>query len=596
MEKPVFLNVPKDKMQSFFRFEVPFSSLCNVIDLNDVILSNPVNITYEDILNALQTMQMNHTGILTINEEWLNPLLSLGGQIGLNDLLGTEKMADVDFEHAYMLIPFTRESTLCYVFAALQSQSEMITNGQDEVQNIQEWIDMLENVLFNEKHPMDEWHLTDIQKMSFVINLYDQDMVDISDDQTKELFHLCLEEECSASVLMAWRVKAYCLFGGNSVYEADWGLCADILTSLCEEDGNAVDANMLGIILYRGLIEDEDPDYDNAYRYFTIGAFNGVYESMCYCADMLVNGQGTIVNLNAAARLVERAYAAGKEMLTNGNAVCSFAEAALRMGDYARYGIGVQADGMLAYSYYLEAFNAMSLRMQIDQKYGDSELYDHVKERVTECEKALGDKVTHRLYKTEKPFFIDRILRNGHELQMRMIEKNHHTYLVFDRVQNEQDGFILVTIEELSYSRLVRETSIRVNGIKKCSLRLNKTVKIDQVACDNENGETIFMYHGRTVGKISCRSFTYMDERRPDWRNEPLIHFAAVSFLRERKEYDFICDIGGLKKGDHVIVETRYGQEEAVFLRKYEARMSEMPLEADRYKRVLRKKDFQFYA
>lgn len=589
MVREIVVNCTHQQLKAFFRFEIPFS-LLGIHEDQPVILKNRTWITYGDIVTALENMQKKKTGILTINEEWLNPLIMLGDQIGLADLMGAETMEDADLEHAYLAVPLNREDALRYVFGALQVQSNMTANGEDEVQSIDEWVKMLGNVLLNEKNAVKDWQLTEIQKMRILEDVFDEDKLDLLEDEEKALFQKCLNDECEAGVIHAWRIKAYYLCTDNSVYDMDYESAAGIFESLCEEEGDPMDAEMLGTILYKGLIEGEDPDYENAYRYFTIGAFSGLHLSMCYCADMLLKGQGVTANVGAAAKLVSSAYGETKELFTTGEIDCCFPEAAVRMGDYQRFGIGVIADAMLAYSYYLEAMNGLSMRMQLMHKRDDKELYQEIMERLKQCEEALGEKVRQPVYKTEKPYMIDRLLSNGCELLMQVKREDHETSLVFNR---DDGGYLLLTCEEIGYCRLHRRVRLKTVNLRNPVMH-HQTIRFDQVGYDDETGETVFLRRGKIVQRLKCDYYVFTDHRDPQWRAEPVLNFAAAVFPGEKKEYSFICSIPGLKRGDHILVDTKYGPEEAVLLREYPARMSEMP--PRRYRRVLQKMGNYLYA
>ena len=54
----------------------------------------------------------------------------------------------------------------------------------------------------------------------------------------------------------------------------------------------------IGYIYYYGRCWDGQPQYDEAFRYFSVGAAGGIYESRYKLADMFAKGYGVVQNKN----------------------------------------------------------------------------------------------------------------------------------------------------------------------------------------------------------------------------------------------------------------------------------------------------------
>ena len=68
-----------------------------------------------------------------------------------------------------------------------------------------------------------------------------------------------------------------------------------------------------------------------------------------------------------------------------------------------------------------------------------------------------------------------------------------------------------------------------------------------------------------------------------------MLRFAKVKFPNSEKLYDYICESEDIKKNDEVYVPTREGEKIVVVRGIFYANLSEMPLPAYRYKKVLEK-------
>ncbi|MGN0692556.1 MAG: hypothetical protein ACI4K7_09445 [Oscillospiraceae bacterium] len=153
-----------------------------------------------------------------------------------------------------------------------------------------------------------------------------------------------MSELVAAEDTKAIGTLGYSYYGGNDIYPCDWNKSRDCFLKLMEMD-NVDDlqkcyyANTLGYIYYYGRCNDSVPEYDKAYKYFSIGAAGGIYESIYKLSDMYIHGYGTTKNNRAAKTLVDMVYEETAEQIIAEKYDCKFADAALRKGNLCRDGV-----------------------------------------------------------------------------------------------------------------------------------------------------------------------------------------------------------------------------------------------------------------
>ena len=91
-------------------------------------------------------------------------------------------------------------------------------------------------------------------------------------------------------------IRGYCYYCGTSVYPNDWIKARDAFIEYYQLSGDPYAANTLGYIYYYGRCNGGVPEYDLAFRYFSIGHAYGCYESTYKLADMFVHGYSVVKN------------------------------------------------------------------------------------------------------------------------------------------------------------------------------------------------------------------------------------------------------------------------------------------------------------
>ena len=96
---------------------------------------------------------------------------------------------------------------------------------------------------------------------------------------------------------------------------------------------------------------------------------------------------------------------------------CRFAECAYELGDMYRKGEGGLVDIAQAYSYYLQAEYALTLRLQVRRSQEDEAFLAKVRLVLTQLRQKLGYG-SERLYCSVHPFVLYQALAEGHELMI----------------------------------------------------------------------------------------------------------------------------------------------------------------------------------
>ena len=245
----------------------------------------------------------------------------------------------------------------------------------------------------------------------------DEALKEHNSGQELQKYRLIVEEMAAKGYPEAMHIKAYECYGGGLLYECDWEMSQDLLLQLMDMD--EVDdedkgwfANTLGYIYYYGRTNGGVPQYEEAVKYYTMGALFGVHESMYKLADLYIAGRGVPVNKGLAVKLITDVYRQSKAGFLLGDYSCKLADAALRMGNLYRDGIGVFPDAEEALGYYMIADLAIRLRMQEHEYYGDERVAGTIRKTLAEMKAECGV-VPARTVRTSFPVVLLNAVEGG---------------------------------------------------------------------------------------------------------------------------------------------------------------------------------------
>lgn len=180
--------------------------------------------------------------------------------------------------------------------------------------------------------------------------------------EMRMMYKKYLEELCEEGNLWAIAIKGYAHYGeGNPIYPCDWEISRDCMLRLVDEGDERLQAqaaNTLGYIYYYGRCNGGVPEYELAFKYFSLASFFGFFEATYKIGDMLAEGKGIPKNETAALRLYVSVYNDCFERFQSGDTQIAFADAALRMGKAHLKGIGVEQNLMTAYACFRQSLRS----------------------------------------------------------------------------------------------------------------------------------------------------------------------------------------------------------------------------------------------
>ena len=153
----------------------------------------------------------------------------------------------------------------------------------------------------------------DATRLALFENLDDPEFKRNATPEERGRWRGIIEEMCEKNDARAIETKAYCCYGGDPLYSCDWKTSRDCLLQLMEhpdtdDEDRGRFANTLGYIYYYGRCNDGVPQYEEAAKYYSLGAACGYYESCYKMVDLYMNGHGVINIEMAALNLVSWVY------------------------------------------------------------------------------------------------------------------------------------------------------------------------------------------------------------------------------------------------------------------------------------------------
>lgn len=284
----------------------------------------------------------------------------------------------------------------------------------------------------------------------------------------------------------AMRTRAYaCYDTDHAIYEHDWHQAQAGLLQLLSltTAGAASDAYKLGCIYYHGYCNNGTPEYDKAFKYFSISAADENDKACLRLADMFYYGYGIRQNKSIATGLIFRTYYHLLKKVYNGDFENSFAEAALHMGFLEEAGRSGLPQYDEAYYFYLQARCAIRKRMTYSKQHNSP-----VAEKI---EKAIQDVLpkTHFEKKGREIYYtsLSRLLASGikkrRHMRMMLTKKDKEIEATFWIVPFEGERKkpkLFVTVPEAAFSGMLETLTIIVK--RKSAAEIKFEMKMDYIA------------------------------------------------------------------------------------------------------------------
>lgn len=206
-------------------------------------------------------------------------------------------------------------------------------------------------------------------------------------------------------------------YGGDAAYQCDWYSSRDIMLHLLEinpdEERKAVYANTLGYIYYYGRCNNKVPEYEKAFKMYSLGAAGGLIESVYKLADMYIGGKGVEQNRACGKNLIQWVYENSYEKyLYEGRG--KIADLALRRGSFC------MEDGEYqeALYYALQADYAIRVRMNEGVDYGDNVVFDSIQKLLAQAKQKMRVKPLVKSISEHRPNALGDAFMNGYVVKI----------------------------------------------------------------------------------------------------------------------------------------------------------------------------------
>ncbi|MGI6608059.1 MAG: tetratricopeptide repeat protein [Erysipelotrichaceae bacterium] len=293
--------------------------------------------------------------------------------------------------------------------------------------------------------------------------------------------------------------------GGNELFECDWKKAQTIFEKLYARTGSPEYANTLGYIYYFGWANNGVAQDDLAFKYFSIGAAAGNYESLYKLADMFIAGRGVVKNKEIGINIYYDIFNENKEIFEAGFYDCKFADIAYRVG--STYLDGEESQYIPAYFYFLMAEFAIEKRIMNYDVYGDDKVKKSIREAIEKCQEKLQIPLRKSVFVPE-PFVVRELLANDYHVDVKYKKlKNNKAKITFKRVvkgAREETEKILLPFFDFHGCILTDELVFYAEDIKEISN--NNEFRITHYEM-LDDGDIEFSYFDKCVGYIVCNGF-----------------------------------------------------------------------------------------
>ena len=425
-----------------------------------------------------------------------------------------------------------------------------------------------------------------------VAEQFDDDTIDKESAATQKLFKKCLDAMCEKKDPKSIQRRGYCYYCGTKIYPNDWIKARDAFLEYYQLTGDASAANTLGYIFYYGRCNNGVPEYEEAFKYFSIGHAFTYFESTYKLADMFAHGYGVVKDGKTANHLYWSVYTQNLERFIREDYECKFADAALRMGNCFRYGYGAEVDLRTAYYYYLQADLAIRKRTEVANHYGDTVVFNGVQRALEEVRQEYTEKGRTEYY--VNPIWLNWTLIKHRRCKMKIRELKEGalqlTASPMKRRDENKAPLMLIAIPKADYCELKDKIMVRTAPNSTYSVVGDGTEFVFDSYQYDWNGGTKFYLGDDLVAEIITERYAFKAPSKKEQAPEGKIyHFVRVVFEGSGRAYDYLCDDSSVKAGDQVIINGYDGEKAVNVVLVFDKYENQLGLPIERYKKVIRK-------
>ena len=440
----------------------------------------------------------------------------------------------------------------------------------------------IQHYIEDKNKPVTERRYPDYIKNRFLVKYNSDYALNNASEELALLYKLFAEDLCEKGEKQGLLAVGYGCYGGNRAFECDWKRAEECMLKLIETveymPDRAFYANTLGYIYYYGRCNNDIPQYEEAYKYFSFAAFNEIYEAQYKIADMYKNGYGVIKSAETANSIIWKLYEENKKYIANGEFDCKFADIALRVGNFYRNDEDIEeSDFEEMLYYYMQAYYAIRMRMKCGDYYGDNRVCTAIQEALAETKELMGFKALKKTdYYSLAGIFND-TLSVGNKLELKIKALKNNRYKMTFKTHSRKRMFITIPDLELCgmYEKL--DVILKTDEIIKEDL-IGKTLLVDKIYHND------FMYDNESVLELNGE---YVFEiTAPTKALEKIYRIASVCFNEGGRLYDYLCEDDSIKENDIVTV-TANGEKKSVrIVRVLTRKESELSLPVSKYKKL----------
>lgn len=531
-DRPRVIKISDYSLEAFAVYDNDFYdvTLLPLAAAKDVVIEygGDRKFTLNDLASVLEKVITNKTDAAVFFFTWFEPLiLHFYDVLKLNRLYGESPVSIEGYRLTSM--PVTDDDLLAWMLSYILSMYKEMSLIQvhvpaSEYINAEDLLHMIDVHDEEEMLPVEERHYMNDIKEDFIRELDNDLILKDVDRYTKKLFIRYVNELCEIKNFNALRIKGFACLGGNSVFKCDFREAAACMEILWKEGGFGYAANTLGFICLEGRLTDGVPDYEQAFRYFSIGHAFGISESTFKLAQMFTEGLCVTRNLEMAASLLERLYIDSRYRFEQEDYDGAFAEAAMHMGQLQ---LKVYQDNPVSFmfmhdqalDFFLQARYALMRRSQFGLSQSDRKIAAIADERIRELTE--GVKVYKTSYTTPYPGpvrdFLSYRPSGTYSLELKVL-KNNKMKITIRRLSSKNETLsplTLITYREFLCCDLTDFVTVTGNDAKVVSINSDNDLIFDDASIESapDGGAVIRFFHGnRETAVIKAGSFTI---RRP---------------------------------------------------------------------------------
>jgi len=572
-------TIGETELKALVRFEdgvfIPTGAYENI----EVLISGPIEIRFEDLKIAVERIAESNFSSGDLWKTWLG---WLDDELCLWDesLFHINESADID-------IPG--------ISSDLDQFANIWTSIEDKILDDCDsytWNDILKDInkaIRNRGKSALDREYDSNEEAIYIENLNTEKALEQATEEQLFLFKVFVEKGAKAKRKQALYAVAYGCYGGNRAFECDWKRSEEALLTLMEiGDNNPFLANTLGYIYYYGRTNNGEPLYDKAFKYFSIGAAGGVYESRYKLADMFKHGYSIPKNTRIENQIIEELYRETVKCIAEGIFDSKFADVALRKGCNLLDGdmdSFVSNKILLAYHHLLQADFAIKRRQECCDYYGDAKVFNSIQEAIQRC-RAEGSK-QFKDFGKHRYSLANTICDNlyyGRRLELKATPLANGSYSLsiraLKRADEDHDPKLFVTILEHDFCGMLPKLKATIMPDEDFSL----STENEPIIFDEIDGCSLISY-GKEVACLSGK----IRVANPSSSKEKTYRVACVCFNGSEFFYDYFCDDLSIKAGDDVLVGNPADPTKVRVVKITEKKEYELALPLRRYKKVLGK-------